>query len=69
MQVFFLVCTQILYVEKSVHVLIDETNSLVESDAQDKEIEPDVGRKDLVLMHEGKCFEERSGSEPVPEEE
>ena len=50
-------------------MLIDETNSLVESDAQDKEIEPDLGRKDLVLMYEGKCSEERSGSEPISKEE
>ena len=47
------------------HVLIDETNSLVKNGAQDTEIKPDLGRKDLVLMHEGKCSEERSGPEPV----
>ena len=64
-----MVSRQILYVEKNVHVLIDETNSLVENDAQDKEIEPDLGRKDLVLMHEGKCSEERSGPELVSKEE
>jgi len=38
MQLFFnkLVSRRILYVDKSVHVLIDETNSLVENDALDK---------------------------------
>ena len=46
-------------------VLIDETNSLIENDAQDKEFEPDLIRKDLVLMHEGKCSEVGSGPEPV----
>jgi len=34
-----------------------------------KKIEPDLGRKDLVLMHEGKCSEERIGPEPVSKEE
>ena len=69
MQVFNkLVTKRILYVEKSVHVLIDKTNSLIENDAQ-KKIEPDLGRKDLVLVHEGKCSEERSGPEPVSKKE
>jgi len=52
-----------------VHVLIDETNSLIENDAQDKEIEPDLATKDLVLMHEGKCSEEGSRPEPISKEE
>ena len=56
---------QILCVEKSVHVLIDETNSLIENDAQDKEFELDLARKDLVLIHEGKCSEEGSGPASV----
>ena len=47
------------------HVLIDETNSLIENDAQDKEFELDLARKDLVLMHEGKCSEEGSGPASV----
>ena len=34
-----------------------------------RKIEPDLGRKDLVLVHEGKCSEERSGAEPVSKEE
>jgi len=59
------VSKQILCVEKSVHVLIDETNSLIENDAQDKEIEPDLARKDLVLMHESKSSEEGSGPTTV----
>jgi len=48
---------------------IDVTNSLIENDAQDKEFEPDLARKDLVLIHEGKCSEEGSGPEPVSVEE
>ena len=64
-----LVSKQILCVEKSVHVLIDEPNSLIENDAQDKEFEQDLARKDLVLMHEGKCSEEGSGPEPISKEE
>ena len=64
-----LVSKQNLCVEKSVHVLIDETNSLIENDAQDKEFELNLARKDLALMHEGKCSEEGSGPEPVSKEE
>ena len=64
-----LVSKQILCVEKSVHVLIDETNSLIENNAQDKEIKPDLIRKDLVLMHEGKYSKEGSGPKPVSKEE
>jgi len=55
------VSKQIFCVQKSVHVIIDETNSLIENDAQDKEIERDLVRKDLVLIHEGKCSDEGSG--------
>ena len=71
MQVFLnkLVSKQILCAEKSVHMLNDETNSLIESNAQDKEIESDLTRKDLVLMHEGKCSKEGSGPEPFSKEE
>ena len=47
-----LVSKQILCVEKSVHVLIDETNSLIENDAQDEEFELGRVRKDLLLIHE-----------------
>ena len=63
------VSKQILCVENNVHMLIDETNSLIENDAQDKEIEPDLATKDLVLMHEGKCSEAGSGPEHVSKEE
>jgi len=47
MQIFFnkLVFKQILCVEKSVHVLIDETNSLVKNGAQNAEIKPDLEKK------------------------
>ena len=48
---------------------IDVTNSLIENDAQNKEFELDLARKDLVLMHEGKCSEAGSGPEPVSKEE
>ena len=64
-----MVSKKILCVEKSVHMQIDVTNSLIENDAQDKEFEPDLARKDLVLMHEGKCSEAGSGPEPVSKEE
>jgi len=46
-------------------VQIDETNSLIENDAYDKKFELDLVRKDLVLMHEGKCSEEGSGPATV----
>jgi len=56
-----------LSVEESVHVLFDETNSLVESDAQDEEYKAGLARRDLLhtrnSMHEkGKSPE----SEPSP---
>jgi len=51
-----------LCVEKSVHVLYDKTNSLVENDAQDEEFELGLTIKDILLMHEkGECLEDRSG--------
>jgi len=37
-----------LCVEVSVHVLFDETNSLVESDAQDEEYKLGFARRDLL---------------------
>ena len=54
MQVFFnkLVSKQILCVEESVLVLFDETNSLIENDAQDEEFVLGLARKDLLLIHE-----------------
>ena len=41
-----------LCVEESVHVLFDETNSLVEIDAQDDDFELGLARKNLLLTHE-----------------
>ena len=38
---------------------------MIENDAQDKEIERDLVRKDLVLIHEGKCSDEGSGPATV----
>jgi len=40
---------QTLCVEESVHVLLDETNSLIERDAQDEEYEQSLVRKDVSL--------------------
>jgi len=40
---------QTLYVEESVHVLFDETNSLIEHDAQHEEFELGLMRKDFAL--------------------
>ena len=45
------------------HVLFDETNSLVEIDAQDDDFKLGLTRKNLLLTHEkGKYPEEGSGS-------
>ena len=40
---------QSLCVQESVHVLFDETNSLIEPDAQDEEYELGLVRKDFLL--------------------
>ena len=49
-------------VEESVHVLFDETNSVVEIDAQDDDFELGLAKKDLLLtQEEGKNPEEGSG--------
>jgi len=40
-----------LCVEESVHVLFDETNSLVEIDAQDDDFELGLAKKNLLLTH------------------
>jgi len=51
-----------LYVEGSVHVLFDETNSLVEIDAQNDDFELGLAKKNLLLTREeGKYLEEGSG--------
>ena len=41
-----------LSVEESVHILFDETNSLVENDAQDEDFELGFVRKDIGKTHE-----------------
>jgi len=57
-----------LCVEES-HVLFDETNSLVEINAQDDDFELGLTKKDLLLTHEeGKYPEEGSGPGAVPVE-
>jgi len=53
-------------VEESVHVLFDESNSLIENDAQDEEFELDITKKDFMPTHEeNKKFQEGSGTGPV----
>jgi len=55
-----------LSIEESVHVLFDETNSLVEIDAHDDDFELGLVKKDLLLPHEeGKDSENGSGLEAV----
>ena len=41
-----------LCVEESVHVLFDESNSLVEIDAQDDDFELGLAKKNLLLTYE-----------------
>jgi len=41
-----------LCVEETVHVFFDETNSLVEIDAQDDDFELGLAKKNLLLTHE-----------------
>jgi len=65
-----LVSKRILCVEESAHVLFDESNSLVENDAQDKDVELGLAKKDLLLTHEeGKNPQVGSATEPVSKEE
>jgi len=65
-----LVSKRILCVEQSVHVLFDESNSLVENDAQDEDVELGLAKKDLLLTHEeGRNPQVGSGTEPVSKEE
>jgi len=47
-----MVSKEILCVEKSVHVLFDESNSLVENDAQNEDVELGLAKKYLLLTHE-----------------
>jgi len=57
------VSKRILCVEESVHVLFDETNPLIENDAQDDEFQLGLVRKDLLLIHE-KGKSRMNGSRP-----
>ena len=51
------------------HALFDETNSLIENDAQDEEFELGLARKDLLLIHEkGKSPMNGSGPGAVSSE-
>ena len=59
-----MVSKEILCVEESVHVLFDESNSLVENDAQDEDVELGLAKKYLLLTHE-ECRNPQEGSEPV----
>jgi len=52
-----------LCVEESVHVLFDETNSLVEIDAQDDDFDLGLANKNLLLTHEEGMYPE-DGSGP-----
>ena len=47
-----MVSKEFFCVEESVHVLFDESNSLVENDAQDEDVELGLAKKDLLLTHE-----------------
>jgi len=59
-----------LCVEQSVHVLFDESNSLIENNAQDEEFELGLAKKDLLPTHkESKNFKEGSGTGPVSKSE
>jgi len=58
-----------LCVEESVHVLFDESNSLIENDAQDEDFELGLAKKDLLPTHEeNKNSQEGSGTGPVSKE-
>jgi len=65
-----MVSKEILCVEESVHVLFDESNSLVENNAQDEDVELGLAKKYLLLTYEeGKNPQEGSGPEPGSKEE
>ena len=52
------------------HVLFDESNSLVENDAQDEDFELGLAKKDLLPTHEeGKDSPKGSGTGLVSKEE
>ena len=55
-----------LCVEESVHVLFDESNSLVENDAQDEDFELGLAKKDFLPTHEeSKNSHEGSSTGPI----
>ena len=59
-----------LCVEESVHVLFDESNSLVKNDAQDEDFELGLAKKDFSPIHEGsKNSQERLDTGPVSKAE
>ena len=59
-----------LCVEKSVHVLFDESNSLGENDTQDEDFELGFAKKDFLPAHEeSKNSQEGSGTGPVSKAE
>jgi len=65
-----MVSKKILCVEESVHVLFDESNSLVQNDAQDEDVELGLTKKYSLLTHEeGKNPQEGSGPDPGSKEE
>jgi len=47
------------------HVLFDESNSLIENDAQEEDFELGLAKRDLTSMHE-KCKNHSEGSGPKP---
>jgi len=54
-----------LYVEECVHVLFNESNSLIEDDAQNDDFELGLARKDLLpTQEESKNSYEESGTGP-----
>jgi len=58
-----------LCVEESVHVLLDESNPLVENDAHYEDFELGLAKKDLLPTHEeSKNFQEGSRTVPVSKE-
>jgi len=55
-----------LYVEESVHILFDESNSLVENEAQDEDFELGLAKKDSLPIHEeSKNSQEGSATGPI----
>ena len=54
---------RIICVEESVHVLFDETNSLIENDVQDEDFDLGLARKDNGKMLENEPLTEVNGKE------